>query len=221
MELYSFFRSSAAYRVRIGLHLKKIAFGTRPVDLVTDGGEQRKLTYLVINPQGRVPALALDDGRVLVQSLAILEYLDEIVPQPPFLPSDPVERAQVRGIADIVACDIHPLNNAGVQNHIRSEFKADAAALERWCVHWIGEGFRAIESLIDGDVFCFGDRPTLADICLVPQVFNARRVKMDLSPFPKIVAVDKRAKALEAFAKAHPMAQPDTPPELAAQRPAV
>ena len=221
MELYSFFRSSAAYRVRIGLNLKRVAYETRPVDLSKDGGEHKKLTYLVINPQGKVPALALDDGRVLVQSLAILEYLDEKVPFPPFLPRDHVERAHVRGVADIIACDIHPLNNVGVQNYIRAEFGADDAAMERWCVHWIMEGFRAVEALIDGAAFCFGSRPTLADICLVPQVFNARRLKMDLSPFPKIVAVDKRAKALEAFAKAHPLAQPDTPPELAAQPPEV
>jgi maleylpyruvate isomerase len=221
MELYSFFRSSAAYRVRIGLNLKRIPYKTHPVNLTKNGGENRKLTYLVVNPQGKVPALALDDGRVLLQSMAILEYLDETVPDPPFLPRDPFERAQVRSVANIIACDIHPLNNLAVQNRIRAEFGADEAGLERWCQHWIAEGFRAIESLIEGEVYCFGDQPTLADILLIPQVFNARRVKADLSPFPKIVAVDKRTRELDAFAKAHPMVQPDTPPELASPRPKV
>jgi maleylacetoacetate isomerase len=221
MELYSFFRSSAAYRVRIGLNLKRVRYDTHPINLTKDGGENRKLTYRVVNPQGKVPTLRLDDGRVLVQSLAILEYLDETMPNPPFLPRDPFERALVRGVANIIACDIHPLNNLAVQNHIRDQFGADPEGLERWCQHWIAEGFRAIESLIEGEIYCFGDQVTLADILLVPQVFNARRVKADLSAFPKIVAVDKRARELEAFAKAHPMVQPDTPPELATPRPQV
>jgi maleylacetoacetate isomerase len=222
MELYSFFRSSASYRVRIGLNLKRIPYDTHGVNLTKDGGENRKLTYLVVNPQGKVPALKLEDGRVLTQSMAILEYLDETMPHPPFLPRDPFERAQVRSVANIIACDIHPLNNLAVQNHIRDEFGADPEGLERWCQHWITEGFRAIESLIPGgEAFCFGEQPTLADILLVPQVFNARRVKTDLSAFPKIVAVDKRARELDAFAKAHPLVQPDTPPELASPRPQV
>jgi maleylacetoacetate isomerase len=218
MELYSFFRSSASYRVRIGLNLKRIPYDTHGVSLTKDGGENRKLTYLVVNPQGKVPALALEDGRVLMQSMAILEYLDETVPHPPFLPRDSFERAQVRSVANIIACDIHPLNNLAVQNHIRDQFGADPAGLERWCQHWVTEGFRAIESLIQADPYCFGDQITLADILLIPQVFNARRVNTDLSPFPKIVAVDKRTRELDAFAKAHPMVQPDTPPELATQR---
>jgi len=219
MELYSYFQSSAAYRVRIGLNLKQIRFQTKPIDLLKDGGENHKLTYLVVNPQGRVPALTLDDGRVLLQSLAILEFLNELVLDPPFLPDDLVERARVRSVAGIIACDIHPLNNSGTRNYLTAELNADKDDIRRWSHHWLTEGFRAIESIIDGEEYCFGDQPTLADICLVPQVFNARRVKLDLSPFPKIVGVDRRASALPAFAAAHPFAQPDAPPELAAKRP--
>lgn len=221
MELYSYYQSSAAYRVRIGLNLKRIRYEIRPIDLGKDGGENRKLTYLVINPQGKVPALTLDDGRVLLQSLAILEYLDERIPLPPLLPLDITERAHARTVANIIACDIHPLNNSAVRSFLRHQMKADKDAIRKWSLHWLTEGFRAIESIIDGANFCFGDQPTLADICLVPQVFNARRIDMDLSPFPKIVAVDRRASILPAFAAAHPLAQPDAPPELAAKRPAV
>ncbi len=221
MELYSYYQSSAAYRVRIGLNLKRIRYKVRAIDLLKDGGENRKLTYLVVNPQGRVPALTLDDGRVLIQSLAILEYINERVPDPPFLPDDLVERARVRTVANIIACDVHPLNNSGTRNYLTAELDADKDDIQRWSHHWLSEGFRAIESIIEGEEFCFGDEPSLADICLVPQVFNARRVKFDLSPFPKILAVDKRALAIPAIAAAHPFFQPDAPPELAAKRPAV
>jgi maleylpyruvate isomerase len=221
MELFSYYQSSAAYRVRIGLNLKRIRYEIRPIDLLKDGGENRKLTYLVINPQGKVPALTLDDGRVLLQSLAILEYLDERVPLPPFLPEDLQERARVRAVANMIACDIHPLNNLRVLKYLSGPLEQPQEVRDDWYRHWVTEGFRAIEAIIDGDDFCFGDKPTLADICLIPQVFNARRINMDLSAFPKIVAVDKRATVIPAFAAAHPLAQPDAPQELAAKRPAV
>ena len=207
MQLYSFFRSSAAFRVRIALGLKGLSYETIPVYL--GRGEHRAESYRSVNPQRRVPALAFDDGTVLIQSLAIIEYLDEIHPQPPLLPSDPVTRARARAVADIIACDIHPVNNSGMLKMLRERFAADEAAVNAWIAHWITEGFAAVERLIEPAPFAFGPAPTIADICIVPQVYNARRFKVALDPFPRLVAADAAARTLPAFAAAAPEAQPD------------
>ena len=207
MKLYSFFRSSAAFRVRIALGLKGLSYETIPVHL--GRGEHRAESYRSVNPQRRVPALAFDDGTVLFQSLAIIEYLDEIHPQPPLLPSDPVTRARARAVADIIACDIHPVNNSGMLKMLRERFAADEAAVNAWIAHWITEGFAAVERLIEPAPFAFGPAPTIADICIVPQVYNARRFKVALDPFPRLVAADAAARTLPAFAAAAPEAQPD------------
>ena len=209
MKLYSYFRSSAAYRVRIALNLKGIAYETVPVHLVRDGGEQKKPAYKAINPQMRVPALELDDGAILTQSPAILDYLEEVYPSPALMRGDPVARARIRAVADIIGCDIHPLNNLPVLGYIKTEFGQDQAAADRWYAHWITVGFEAIEQLIDPGPFAFGTTPGLADVFLVPQVFNARRFKVPLEAFPGICAVEQACLALPAFADAAPDNQPD------------
>jgi maleylacetoacetate isomerase len=208
MRLYSYFRSSTAYRVRIGLNIKRIAYDTLPVHLVRGGGEQHGPWYRLINPQGRVPSLLLDDGDVLIQSGAILRYLDDMQPEPPFFPEGPLSRAKVNAVADIIGCDIHPLNNAGSLNRLRQTLISEVV-VAKWYAHWINAGFDAIEQLIDGREFCFGRVPTLADIYLVPQVFNARRFNVALDAFPKIVAVEARCSELSAFRLASPEMQPD------------
>lgn len=209
MKLYSYFRSSAAFRVRIALNLKGLAYETVPVHLVRDGGEHRKPAYRAINPQMRVPTLELDDGTRIVQSPAILEYLEETCPAPPLLPSDPVARAHARAVAAIVACDIHPLNNSGTLAYLKAGLGQDQAAVDRWYAHWITVGFEAIEALIAPAPFAFGDIPGLADLYIVPQVFNARRFKVSLDAFPKIRGIETACLDLEAFAAAAPHAQPD------------
>lgn len=209
MRLYTYFRSSAAWRVRIALNLKGIAHDLVPVHLVRGGGEQNRPDYRAVNPQGRVPALRLDDGRVIGQSLAIVEYIEETWPDPPLLPADPVARAKVRAVAMVVACDIHPPNNSGTLKQLRERFGADQTAIDGWYAHWIGEGFRAIEALIRPAPFAFGAAPTLADLCIVPQVYNARRFKVPLDEFPNILAVDEACAGLPAFAVARPENQPD------------
>ena len=209
MKLYSFFRSSAAYRTRIALHLKGLAFETVPVHLTRNGGEQHGAEFQAVNPQKRVPALALDTGEVLLQSLAIMEYLDEVYPDPPLLPQDPIERAHVRAVAQIIACDIHPLNNVGPLNYLRSTLKADQSAVQEWYRHWIVTGFEAVEALIRPGPYAFGHNVTMADICIVPQIANARRFKVPLERFPNIVAVDAAALKLPAFDAARPDHQPD------------
>jgi maleylpyruvate isomerase len=212
MKLYTYFRSSAAFRVRIGLNLKRLAHDAVPLHLTRDGGEHLRDEYRAANPQGLVPALE-DAGAVIGQSLAILEYLDERHPDPPFLPSTPLERAQVRSMALAIACDIHPLNNLRVLNYLKGEFGRDDAAVKKWYRHWIAEGFRGLEALVRrnsiGGKHCFGNAVTLADICLVPQMYNARRFDCDLSAFPTLVKVDEHLAALPPFAKAKPEAQPD------------
>ena len=212
MRLYTYWRSSAAYRVRIALNLKGVAAEQVPVHLVRDGGEQYGDTYRGINPQSRVPALE-DGGRVLTQSLAILEYLEETHPEPPLLPPDPAGRARVRALAQIVACDIHPLNNLRVLRYLKREAGLDDAARDAWYRHWIADGFAAMEALLAGSPetgrFCHGDAPTLADACLVPQVYNARRYACDLAPYPTLTRVEAACLALPAFQRATPEAQPD------------
>lgn len=209
MRLYGYFRSSAAYRVRIGLELKGLAAEVVPVHLRRN--EQHGADFLRKNPQGFVPALE-DGPAVLVQSLAILEYLEETHPQPPLLPADPLGRARVRGIALAIACDVHPLNNLRVLRHLQKEYGLDEPARDAWARRWIEEGFAAIETMLGEaatGAFCHGDAPTLADVCLVPQVANAHRVKTDLTPFPIIRRIDAACRALPAFAAAAPENQPD------------
>ncbi len=212
MKLYGYFRSSAAYRVRIALNHKGIPHGTVPVHLTRDGGQQRSESYLELNPQGLVPAL-VNDGEVFGQSLAIIEYLEETHPEPPLLPQDFAGRARVRAMALAIACDIHPLNNLRVLNYLRGPLGHPDGPVAEWVRHWIGEGFRALEELArrhgDGRRFLYGDGVTLADVCLVPQMYNARRYYCDLSPYPALVAIDAHLLSLPAFATARPEAQPD------------
>lgn len=212
MKLFTYFRSSAAYRVRIALNYKGIPHGTVPVHLVRDGGQQHSESYREMNPQGLVPALA-DDGHVFGQSLAIMEYLEEIHPEPPLLPHDFVGRAQVRAMALGIACDIHPLNNLRVTNYLRGPLGQADEPIAQWIRHWIGEGFKALEELArrhgDGKQYLYGGGVTLADIFLVPQMYNARRYYCDLTPYPALVAIDAHLTSLPAFAAARPEVQPD------------
>jgi len=209
VKLYSYFRSSAAYRVRIALNLKGLSSEMISIHLQKEGGLNRKPQYRAINPQMRVPALALDSGEVLTQSLAIIEYLDEVHPQPPLLPDDPVERAKVRALAQLIACDIHPLNNVAPLRFLKNEFGLDQGRIDGWYHHWILEGFTALESMLRGTPYTWGEEVTLADVCLAPQVYNARRLRVPLQRFPKIVAVDAACGKLAAFDKARPENQPD------------
>jgi maleylpyruvate isomerase len=206
--LHSYWRSSAAYRVRIALNLKGLAYDQVTHDLRT--GAHRAPDYMAFAPQGLVPALQ-SGSTVLTQSLAIMEWLEERTPEPPLLPSDADGRAIVRAMADIVACDIHPVNNLRILKTLRSRFGADEAAVNAWVAQWIEEGFAALEQLIGshGAGFAYGDRPTLADCCLVPQVYNAERFGVDLAPFARLREAAERARALPAFHAARPEAQPD------------
>lgn len=212
MKLYSYFRSSAAYRVRIALAVKAVDHEVVPVHLRRLGGEHRSPLYLERNPQGLVPAL--DTGAaVLAQSLAIIEYLEETRPHPPLLPLGAEERAQVRALALHVACDIHPLNNLRVLEFLRSEFGLGAAAVQAWYEHWIAAGLAALETLAarhsDSGRYLFADALTLADLCLVPQLYNARRFQCDVTPYPTLLAIDRHLATLEPFMVARPEAQPD------------
>jgi maleylacetoacetate isomerase len=217
-RLYTYWRSSAAYRVRIALHLKSLPFESVPKHLLRDGGEQRKPEYLAVNPQGLVPALA-DDGFVVPQSLAICEYLEEIHPEPRLLPGSARDRAIVRGMAMAIACDTHPLNNLPILQYLKREFGADDEVVHRWVAHWIDRGFGALERWVasvpdaPADVnahrFCHGHQVTLADVFLVPQMFNARRFKVDVTPYPRLAAISKHLESLPAFVAAHPDVQPD------------
>jgi maleylpyruvate isomerase len=212
LQLYTFWRSSAAYRVRIALHYKGLDFESVPTHLLRDGGQQRHADYLAVNPQGLVPAL-VDGGAVIAQSLAICEYLEEIHPEPRLLPGDPLDRARVRSMALAIACDVHPLNNLSVTEYLRAEFEADSAAVVRWMAHWIQRGFTALEERVaveSGDGRnCYGAGVTLADVFLVPQMYNARRFKVDVTAFPRLTAICRHLETLPAFVAAHPEAQPD------------
>jgi maleylacetoacetate isomerase len=209
VQLYTYFRSSAAYRVRIALNLKGLTPEMVSIHLQKEGGLNKKPEYRAVNPQMRVPALRLDSGEVLTQSLAIIEYLDEVVPEPPFLPRDPVARAKVRAFAQLIACDIHPLNNTSPLRYLKYELGQDQAKIDRWYHHWILEGFEALEAIVGPGPYTFGSIVTLADICLVPQVYNARRLKVPLDRFPKLVAIDAACAKLAAFERARPENQPD------------
>ena len=209
MKLYSYFRSSAAYRARIALNLKGLAYETVPIHLIKEGGLNRRPEFRAVNPQMRVPVLVTDAGQVLIQSLAIIEYLDEIHPQPPLLPKDPLARAHARALAELIACDIHPLNNTSALRYLKRELHQEQSAIDAWYHHWVIEGFEALEALIAPGPYACGDQVTIADICLVPQVANARRLKVPLDKFPKIVGVDAACLALAAFDRARPENQPD------------
>jgi len=209
VNLYTYFRSSAAYRVRIALNLKGLQYDMVPIHLTKDGGQQRKPEFQKVNPQMRVPALELSSGSVLTQSLAIIEYLDDIEPEPPFLPADALERANVRALAQVVACDIHPLNNLVTLQYLKRSLKQEQTEIDVWYHHWVTEGFKALEQMLKPGPFAYGAHVTLADICLVPQVFNARRLKVPLDAFPKIVAVEQACLKQPAFDKARPENQPD------------
>ena len=209
MKLYSYFRSSAAYRVRIALNLKDVSYEIIPIHLRKDGGRHRSAEYKAINPQMRVPSLKLQTGEVIAQSLAIIGYLNEIYPQPPLLPSDAIQRAQVRAVSQVIACDIHPLNNLGTLQYLKNNLRQEQAAIDTWYHHWVIAGFEAIEKMIMPGPYAFGSQPGLADVCLVPQVNNARLLKVPLDAFPKIVAVNEACLKLPAFDKARPENQPD------------
>jgi maleylpyruvate isomerase len=215
MRLYSYFRSSAAYRVRIALALKKLDAEILPVHLLRGGGEQLGPIYRKLNPLALVPVLETDAG-ALTQSLAIIEYLEETHPEPRLLPRDSVGRARVRAFALAIACDIHPLNNLRVLNRLRTNFNAGQMAIERWYCHWIGLGLAALEAMVSDQAVaqgvCFDGPPGLADICLVPQMANARRYDCDLSGMPKLVAIDAALTKRPEFRAAAPEAQPDYEP---------
>ena len=206
--LYGYWRSSAAYRVRIALALKGLDYEHKGIDLRT--GAQSGVGFKLLNPQGFVPYLI--DGDVgLNQSFAIIEYLDETYPEPRLLPEDPVARARVRSAALVIACDIHPLNNLRVLKYLKGELGHEQAEIDAWAQHWIEEGFAPLEEIAEGSPgpYLFGDAVTMADVCLVPQMYNARRVRGDLSAFPRLVEIDKTLNMLPAVRKAHPEAQPD------------
>ena len=206
MRLYTYFRSSAAYRVRIALNLKGVAYEAVPVNLLK--GEQRQEGYRAVNPQQRVPSLDIG-GATLIQSPAILEYLDEVYPEPPLLPAGAANRARVRAVASLIACDIHPLNNSGTLGYLKTKLGHDQAAADEWYAHWVREGFDTIEALVEPGPYAFGSRITLADVYLVPQVFNARRFNVPLDAYPKIAAVDAACASLKACQDAGPASQPD------------
>jgi maleylpyruvate isomerase len=212
MKLYSYFRSSAAYRVRIALNLKGLPYDYAPVHLLRDGGEQLKPAYRRLNPDAILPTL-VDGDNVLTQSLAIIEYLEETHPEPPLLPKSPADRAYVRSVALQVACEIHPLNNLRVLKYLKHTVGANDETRDEWYRHWIEAGFTTLEEHLAGDSrtgrFCFGDTPTMADACLVPQVFNAQRFRTDMARFPTIQRVHDHATQLDAFARAAPGVQPD------------
>ena len=210
MQLYNFFRSGTSHRLRIALNLKGIAYDYVAVDLRTE--EHLGAAFKALNPQGLVPAL-VDGDQVLTQSPAIIEWLEECYPTPPLLPADPQDRAKVRALAALVACDIHPINNRRILEYLRKTLGCDEASVSAWCATWINAGFEAFEALLAADqqrgVFCFGHTPTVADAYLVPQVESARRFNIDLAPFPNIVAVDRACAELDAFRRAAPGAQAD------------
>ena len=212
LVLYSYWRSSAAFRVRIALNLKGLHYETRAIHLLREGGEQHSPAYAALNPQELVPTL-LDGERVLTQSMAILEYLDETRPQPSLLPADAAGRARVRALAQVVGCDIHPIGNLRVLQWMGSQFSVDDEQKSVWMRHWVSTGLHALETMLasskDTGRYCHGDTPGLADACLVPQVYNARRWKVPLGDYPTILRIDATCATLDAFHNAMPEQQPD------------
>jgi maleylacetoacetate isomerase len=213
MILHDYYRSSAAYRVRIALQLKGIS--AQSISCHLRHGEQYSAGYRAINPQGLVPALEVD-GIVLLQSLSILEYFDETYPRPPLLPVGPLGRARVRSLAQLIACDIHPLNNLRVLKYLKGKIAQPQAAIDQWVVHWIAEGFSALETRLARESetgrWCHGDAPGLADCVLIPQIYNARRFNVPLAAYPTLLRIDAEAAAHPAFIAAHPARQPDAEP---------
>jgi maleylacetoacetate isomerase len=214
MQLYGYWRSTAAYRVRIACGLKGLSPTLVPVHLVRDGGEQRAAAYLAVNPLGLVPTLVVD-GRPLTQSLAIIEWLDEQYPAPPLLPAGAWARAQAREIGQLIACDIHPVDNLRVLQYLGGTLGASEEQTRAWYRHWLVTGLEALESMLAANPsrghFCCGDTPTVADLCLVPQLYNARRFEINLASCPTLVAIDATCASLTAFQQAAPAAQPDAP----------
>jgi maleylpyruvate isomerase len=212
MKLYSYFRSSAAYRVRIALNLKGLAYEYAPIHLLRDGGQQLKAEYRQLNPDGIVPTF-IDGDDVLTQSLAIIEYLEETHPEPALLPGTPLDRAFIRSVALQIACEIHPVDNLRVLKYLKHTLKVGDEAKDAWYRHWLESGFESLEKRLAKDSrvgkLCFGDTPTLADLCLVPQVYNARRFNLDMSRYPTIERIADHAGQIDAFARAAPRQQPD------------
>jgi maleylacetoacetate isomerase len=212
LRLYSFWRSSAAYRVRIALNLKQLSYDILPVHLLRDGGEQHNAAFRDINPQELIPVL-MHGNRVLRQSMAIMEYLEETFPTPSLLPSNARDSQRVRAISQMIACDIHPLNNLRVMQYLEKEFSATQAQKEEWMRHWMSLGFAGLEKVLAGHPstgsFCEGDMPTMADCFLVPQVYNGVRFKVDMTVFPTIVRINETCCELDEFKQAHPSVQPD------------
>lgn len=213
MKLYSYFRSSASYRVRIALNLKGLSYQTVPVHLLKDGGEQFSAEYRKLNADALVPSLQLPDGNVLTQSLAVMEYLEESYPRPALLPSNTEDRAWVRSIALSIACDIHPIDNLRVLRYLQNEMGVSEENKNRWYRHWVEQGLASIERILASDTrvgeFCFGDTPGFADCVLVPQVANGQRMQCDLSNLPTVMRINQACLQLDAFAKASPAQQPD------------
>ncbi|KQZ82561.1 MULTISPECIES: maleylacetoacetate isomerase [unclassified Pseudomonas] len=211
MELYTYYRSTSSYRVRIALALKGLDYQALPINLIAQpGGEHRQPPYLALNPQGRVPALSTEEGALLIQSPAIIEYLEERYPQVPLLSKDLVARAHERGVAALIGCDVHPLHNVSVLNRLR-QLGHDEPQVMEWIGHWIGQGLAAVEQLIGEQGYCFGPQPGLADVYLIPQLYAAERFNISLEAYPRIRRVAALAATHPAFIKAHPANQPDTP----------
>ncbi|MEZ5752001.1 MAG: maleylacetoacetate isomerase [Paracoccaceae bacterium] len=211
MRFHGYFRSSSSYRCRIAFNLKGLTPEFVPVHLVKDGGQHKTDAYRALNPQALVPSLEVD-GRVLTQSPAILEWLDEAFPEPRLLPQDPFEKAAVRAFCAVIACEVHPLQNLRVLQYLETEYAQGLAGKEAWCQRWIGDGLAACEALLarrPATRFCFGDTPAMADLYLVPQMFSAQRFKVDTSGFARLRAIHAECEALDAFARAHPARQPD------------
>ena len=214
MKLYTYWRSTAAYRVRAALALKNIAYEPAYVHLVRDGGGQFSAEYLSINPQALVPTLQLDDGTSITQSMAIMEYLEDVTPLPALLPCDPLQKAKARAISQIIACDIHPLNNLRLLGYLKKEMGHSSEEVSKWYAHWLRiGGLEAVEAMLADlevpDKFAFGEAPGIADIMIVAQVYNARRFNISLDDLPNILRIEKEALALDPFLKAYPDNQPD------------
>lgn len=212
MKLYSYFRSGTSHRTRIAMNLKGLDYDYITVNLAED--KQLESAYEAINPQCLVPTLQADD-LILFQSPAILEWLEEVYPEHPLLPSDPAGRMRVRALSALIGCDIHPINNRRILQHLRNELSIGEEEVLTWCQHWINEGFTALETLLEKDKtrgkFCYGDNPTFVECYLIPQVYSARRFKVDMTPYPNIVAIDEHCRSLKAFLDSEPMNQPDAP----------